>query len=404
MDDERKFQQALYSSKILPPIEILLITPWFPNRVHSQDGNFVRRFAELLSHRHKVTVLHVTPDPALKGRALELVTQKETFGKLVMAYYAGGGARVQRLVNRSRAWTTVRQAYRGTPALIHAHVLIDGGIVAMRMARQLGVPFVVSCHSSRYLEGESWWDRPLDYWLARRAAHRAFSLLPVSTALANGLRNASMKATFNIVPNLVDRTHFAPTAPLSTRQGFHLLHLSDFSWQKRLDVLLVAFDLARKKDESLLLTIAGNGDPKVVENLIGNHPEIATAITLEGELSRSEVNELMGEHDLFVLSSEVETQGIVLTEALCCGLPVVTTNCGGPADLGLGPEDGTIVPVNDPRALAAAILEWAKLGASSFTERQERHRRYVDRGSPQRISQQLEEIYLEALSVQKTSR
>ncbi|MFT5999896.1 MAG: glycosyltransferase involved in cell wall biosynthesis [Neolewinella sp.] len=372
--------------------------------MHTQDGNFVRRFAELLSLHHQVTVLHVTPDPELHGWTVECVQSKEAYGSLLTAYYAGDGARVQRLVNRSRAWTAVRRAYRGTPDLIHAHVLIDGGIVAMRMARQLGVPFVVSCHSSRYLEGETWRDRPLDYWLARRAAGRANALLPVSTALANALHAAGMEARFKVIPNLVDRIHFTPPDQRPPQQGFRLLHLSDFSRQKRLDILLVAFNLAWQKNSTLHLTIAGNGNPTLVKELLIRYPEAATAITLEGELSREAVAQRMGEHDLFVLASEVETQGIVLTEALCCGLPVVTTNCGGPTDLGLSAEDGTIVPVNDPRALAAAILEWANAGTASLSERQERHLRYVERGTPLQIQQQLDEIYQEALAAVKPRR
>ena len=364
----------------------------------------MRRFAELLSRQHKVTVLHVTPDPILQGWAVELRKSEEPYGSLLTAYYAGGGARVQRLVSRSRAWTAVRQAYRGTPDLIHAHVLIDGGIVAMRIARQLGVPFVVSCHSSRYLEGETWRNRPLDYWLARRAARKAYALLPVSTALANGLHAVGMEARFEVVPNLVDRTHFTPPTQLSPRQGFRLLHLSDFSRQKRLDVLLVAFDLALKKNSSLQLTIAGNGSQSLIKEQLDKHPEAAAAITLKGELSREAVVHHMGEHDLFVLSSEVETQGIVLTEALCCGLPIVTTNSGGPTDLGLSAEDGTIVPVNDPRALAAAILEWADAGTSGLPDRQKRHLRYVEKGSPQQVLQQLDKVYQEALTIGKPRR
>jgi glycosyltransferase involved in cell wall biosynthesis len=369
--------------------------------VHTQDGNFVRHFAESLSLQHEVTILHVTPDPELPGWTVELVKSKEVYGGLLTAYYAGGGARVQRLINRSRAWTAVRQAYRGKPDLIHAHVLIDGGIVAMRMARQLGVPFVVSCHSSRYLEGETFRDRPLDYWLARRAARRAYALLPVSTALANALHAAGMQARFEVVPNLIDRTHFTPPDQLPNHQGFRLLHLSDFSWQKRLDILLVAFDLALQQNKTLQLTIAGNGSPALVKELLVKHPEAATAITLEGEWSQQQVAQGMKDHDLFVLSSEVETQGIVLTEALCCGLPVVSTNCGGPADLNLSNEDGTIIPVNDPRALAAALLVWAAAGTPSLSERQERHLRYVGKDTPQQIQRQLEEVYQEARAAVK---
>lgn len=358
----------------------------------------MQRFAEALSGQHRVTVLHVTPDPELRGWKPDLVNSTEAYGELLTAYYAGGGARVQRLLNRSRAWAAVRRAYRGRPDLIHAHVLIDGGIIARRIARQLGVPFVVSCHSSRYLEGKTWRDRPLDYWLARRAARRAFALLPVSTALASGLHAAGMSARLEVIPNVIDRTHFLPPDQLPDHQAFRLLHLSDFSWQKRLDVLVVAFDLARQKNNNLQLTIAGNGDPEIVRKLLGKHPPAAAAITLKGALTRSQVVQQMGVHDLFVLSSEVETQGIVLTEALCCGLPVVTTNCGGPADLKLLPADGSIVPVNDPRALATAILKWAAAGTSELAERQARHLRYVEQDTPPQILERLNGIYREAIT------
>ena len=66
--------------------------------------------------------------------------------------------------------------------------------------------------------------------------------------------------------------------------------------------------------------------------------------------------------DLLVLASHAETYGMVVTEALSRGLPVLATEVGGVSEaLGYG-EDGTrpglLVPPGDPAALGAALRAW----------------------------------------------
>ena len=66
--------------------------------------------------------------------------------------------------------------------------------------------------------------------------------------------------------------------------------------------------------------------------------------------------------DLLVLPSHAESYGMVVTEALARGLPVLATEVGGvPEALGHG-EDGTepglLVPPGDPAALGAALRRW----------------------------------------------
>ncbi len=62
--------------------------------------------------------------------------------------------------------------------------------------------------------------------------------------------------------------------------------------------------------------------------------------------------------DLFVLSSQWEGFGNVIVEALECGVPVVSTNCpSGPDEILEGGRYGKLVPVQDPAALADAMVQ-----------------------------------------------
>jgi glycosyltransferase involved in cell wall biosynthesis len=81
-----------------------------------------------------------------------------------------------------------------------------------------------------------------------------------------------------------------------------------------------------------------------------------------GPCSGEELARAYAAADLLVLASRAETYGMVVTEALARGLPVLATEVGGvTAALGHG-EDGTrpglLIPPGDPTALGAALRAW----------------------------------------------
>jgi glycosyltransferase involved in cell wall biosynthesis len=101
--------------------------------------------------------------------------------------------------------------------------------------------------------------------------------------------------------------------------------------------------------------------------IVGAGPNKDRLAALAGELEVSEDVLLLGWHDdpysvlqesdIFVLSSTTEGFGIVLVEALACGLPAVSTDCkGGPREILEDGSSGLLVPVGDPEPMAAAIL------------------------------------------------
>jgi glycosyltransferase involved in cell wall biosynthesis len=71
-------------------------------------------------------------------------------------------------------------------------------------------------------------------------------------------------------------------------------------------------------------------------------------------LTPAQLAAVMQRWDLFVIPSHQEGLCIAALEAMACGVPVVSTRCGGPEDFVLPDRTGTLVPHQAP-ALAAAI-------------------------------------------------
>ena len=71
---------------------------------------------------------------------------------------------------------------------------------------------------------------------------------------------------------------------------------------------------------------------------------------------RTDIPSIMKSATLLALPSDGEAFGRVVIEAWACGLPVVSTNAGGPAEIITEGETGLLVPVDAPRALAQKIV------------------------------------------------
>ena len=89
---------------------------------------------------------------------------------------------------------------------------------------------------------------------------------------------------------------------------------------------------------------------------------LADRVHLVGPLSVSELDHAYAAADLVVLASHAETYGMVVTEALARGVPVIATSVGGvPEALGTGPDGnrpGLLVRPGDAEALGEALRAW----------------------------------------------
>jgi glycosyltransferase involved in cell wall biosynthesis len=144
----------------------------------------------------------------------------------------------------------------------------------------------------------------------------------------------------------------APLAPGSAA-GNRLLCVAAVSPHKGHDLLTAAL---RSLPEPFTCTYAGSltRDPDFVRGL-----PVDDRFRLTGPLTGAALDAAYAEADLVVLASRGETYGMVVTEALARGLPVVATDVGGvPVALGTAPDGtvpGLLVP---PAGLAGALRRW----------------------------------------------
>ncbi|MFM7329705.1 MAG: glycosyltransferase, partial [Bacteroidota bacterium] len=98
-----------------------------------------------------------------------------------------------------------------------------------------------------------------------------------------------------------------------------------------------------------------------------------------------------------VSASRFESFGVAIAEALACGLPVVSTDSGGPADF-IGDQDGTLVPLEDSGGLRYSIVSMMEKFRSF--DREAMRARVVERFSSSAVRTQIESVYA---SVKKTT-
>ncbi len=112
--------------------------------------------------------------------------------------------------------------------------------------------------------------------------------------------------------------------------GITLMYAGRVSQDKSLDILASAYVDIVKRNPVINLIIAGSG-PYLGEMkaLLSNYPRVV----FTGAMPRYQLAELYNAADFFVFPSVTDTFGMVILEALACGLPVIVSNQGGPQEI-----------------------------------------------------------------------
>lgn len=127
-------------------------------------------------------------------------------------------------------------------------------------------------------------------------------------------------------------------------------------WNKGHDLLIGAVRAVRDTlGRPIHGFMAGSGHNEAeIRTLARQSPNDEKTLTVLGHVT--DVRDVMWASDIFVLPSRLEGFGLVVVEAMACGVPAIRTPSGGASDQIIEGENGLIVPFEDVDALAAAIL------------------------------------------------
>lgn len=256
---------------------------------------------------------------------------------------------------------TAYEERHGRPDLLHAHNLHPAGMLARRISRRTGIPYVLTEHSSAHHYGQiPATVRPV----LRRVLRDAAGVAVVSPALGRVLSERYRLGGLQPVhlPNVIDPALMGCTSPIARPERavardddrFVLLAVGNLLPVKNHAMLLRALAHPLLAMRRLVVRIGGQGP--LLNELQAQAASLGVSDRVDflGLLSREEVAaQLDGCHAL-VLSSDYETFGVVLIEAMIRGRPVIATACGGPDSI-VTSESGLLVSPGDGTGLARAI-------------------------------------------------
>ncbi len=332
---------------------VLFLSVWYPHRYDAMAGLFVRKHALAVSQFAEVTVLYLHEDDRISKN--EIIDQTTETIREIYVYYPK--SRFSLIAYRSAfqaGWQYVVQNY-GRPNLTHVNVLGKQALSAYRLYKKYNIPYVVTEHWSGYMAENSEYHGVARKCVVETIVRHARCIMPVSEHLALCMQGHGIRGNYCVVRNVVDDFFYSDPTVVLPSKTVRLLHVSCFDDKaKNVSGLLQAVALLRKKRADFTLTLVGTGRDFTFCRNIAQELGLSEICRFTGELPPAQVAERMHQSDVFVLSSNFETAGVVLQEAQAVGLPIVATRVGGIPEI-VSDKEGILVAPRDINALADAL-------------------------------------------------
>jgi len=343
-------------------VDVLIASHLYPSLLSQTAGSFVHNQVRFLSRLCHLTCVSPTPWFPVPGlgrwSAHRRVPKREVMNGLEVLrprYLT-----LPRRVLFSQVWRSYRRALERVSVaadVIHAHCAYPDGLAAVRHGRAIGKPVVITVHGHDIKDlaaSASPWRE-----LVAGALEDAAAVIAVSGELGGLVRELGVpEAKLRLIPNGVDCEMFRPGGERQSGEGgWRLLYVGRFDAAKGIGVLLEAAARLRRSGRDVRVTcVGGNATTGTGQPFRDQARDLGLEqlVDFVDEVPWGELPGYMQQADVFVLPSFSEGLPLVLLEAMACGLPVVSTRCGGPQEV---VEDaiGELVAVGDAADLERGI-------------------------------------------------
>jgi glycosyltransferase involved in cell wall biosynthesis len=342
--------------------------------VSGSENHLLDLVGELRDHGWLSDVLIPSPSPSELRRFHERLAAVSDGVDVVRMSSDASPQLVRRLVRALRS---------GRYDVAHAHLVHADWHLALAGLFARAVPLVSTKHNPDPFRAT------FPFRIAERAAlSRYGAVIAISEALREFLTDTvgarAVTVRYGLTPPEEPPARESPA-------GTSFLAVGRLEKQKGFDVAVEAMPLVIEHVPGAHLAIAGEGSER---------PELAAAIERLGvgdsvQLlgQREDIAELMRDADVFVHTARWEGFGLVLLEAMRAALPIVATRAGAIPEVVDDGVTGTMVPPDDPRALAAALVELAQRPSLRHERGLAGFERLRDQFSPDAMARKVAAIY-----------
>lgn len=243
-----------------------------------------------------------------------------------------------------------------------------------------GIPAVVSCRGSQIKIAPHNPDREVLREGLETTFQRAAFVHCVSQDILEDAQAYGLDPTMaHVIRPAIDTAFFRPREEDATASGgpLRIITTGSLIWCKGHEFALSAIRRLKDRGIPARFTIIGDGAEKQRVLYTMYDLGIDDSVDLIGRLPPDQVRDRLREADVFLLSSLSEGISNAALEAMACGLPVVTTDCGGMREAIEDGVEGFVVPVRDPGAIADALARLAENPESRRSMGQAARRRAV---------------------------
>jgi len=257
------------------------------------------------------------------------------------------------------------------PQIVHSQHPFLIGDTALRIASKYNVPLVFTHHSLyeenvHYMPGNIEALKRFMIELSTGYANLADHVFAPSESIMLMLKERGVTTAIDVVPTGIYINQFSRGAGKSYRQKFNIPphafvagHVGRLAPEKNLDFVARAVAQFLKKEPKAHFLIGGTGPSEGSIKEIMAKEGLANRLHLAGMLKGKDLVDAYHAMDVFVFASQSETQGLVVTEAMAAGIPVVAVDAPGVREIVKDGVNGRLLTSESMEDFVAGLV-WLK--------------------------------------------
>jgi len=237
----------------------------------------------------------------------------------------------------------IKEIKKINPDAIHIHTPFSVGVTGMSIAKILKIPVVTTYHTllTEYFSyiGSSDFEKEIVDKYTHWFYDRASLIIAPSKSIKNLLKKCKIKKPIKILSTPLDFKIIKKSKKRNKK--LTILHVGRICKEKKIEIILSAFEKVHEKIDSKLIITSDGPDKKRLEKLC-RELKIEKDVIFTGYVPNKELLKLYSTADIFVSASDTETQGLVILEAMTCGCPVIVRNALGFKDFVQNRKNGIL--------------------------------------------------------------